>query len=79
MGKCPARANYKTESTGELDGIRMHELSKEQNVNKICTFSNNYTSSKMSKPRVLIVGATGRAGATIVNALLEGGETVRNH
>jgi hypothetical protein len=21
MGKCPARANYKTESTGELDGI----------------------------------------------------------
>jgi hypothetical protein len=43
MGKCPARANYKTESTGELDGIRMHELSKEQNVNKICTFSNNYT------------------------------------
>jgi uncharacterized protein YbjT (DUF2867 family) len=32
----------------------------------------------MTKPRVLIVGATGRTGATVVDALLEAGETVRN-
>lgn len=33
----------------------------------------------MTKPRVLIVGATGRTGGTIVDALLKAGETVRSN
>ncbi len=31
---------------------------------------------EMEKPRVLIVGATGRTGSVIVDGLLEAGETV---
>lgn len=31
----------------------------------------------MTKPRVLIVGATGRTGGAIVDGLLEAGEIVR--
>jgi nucleoside-diphosphate-sugar epimerase len=33
----------------------------------------------MTKPRVLIVGATGRTGGSIVDGLLEAGETVRGY
>jgi putative NADH-flavin reductase len=33
----------------------------------------------MGKPRILIVGATGRTGSVIVDALLEAGETVIPH
>jgi hypothetical protein len=50
--------------------------SKIENESFPATFSSPLRD--MSKPRVLIVGATGRTGGAIVDALLEAGQTVRN-